>query len=197
MNFRIVSNQIRGGSPGKLYLIMEIDNQNNVLVAKIFHAQYFEQYNNEKRILELLSSDNPFNNYIIKIKNININLVDIPDEMHFILFDYLQFGKLSKYLLHMELFTPISQDYVKIIGFKLLKALKVMHDNDVSHNKIDLNNIIFDNEFNPIIINFSEARRDNYNNFIDDFRGLGKTLAKLMTNGRFLNFEYYEKKNFL
>ena len=70
-----------------------------------------------------------------------------------------------------------------------------MHNNDISHNKIDLNNIMFDSECNPIIIHFTDARRDNYNNFSEDFRGLGKTLAKLMTNGRFLNFEYYEKKN--
>ena len=194
MNFRIIPKQI-GGSIGKVYLIMDIENENNKLIAKIFHEQYNEQYNNEKRILELLSSNNPVNNYIIKIKNLNINIVDIPEEMHFILFDYLQFGNLSKYLLHMELFTPISQDFVKIIGFKLLKALKAMHNNDISHNKVDLVNIMFDNEFNPIIIHFSEARRDNYNNFSEDFRGLGKTLAKLMTNGRFLNFEYYEKKN--
>ena len=196
MSYRIISKQIGGGSLGKVYLIMEIENPKNILIAKIFHAQYFEQYNNEKSILQiLLSSDNTYNNYIIKINNMNINLVDVPDDFHYILFDYLQFGNLSKYLLHMELFTPISQDFVKIIGFKLLKALKVMHNNDISHNKIDLNNIMFDSECNPIIIHFTDARRDNYNNFSEDFRGLGKTLAKLMTNGRFLNFEYYEKKN--
>ena len=195
MSYRIISKQIGGGSLGKVYLIMEIENPKNILIAKIFHAQYFEQYNNEKSILQILLSSDNYNNYIIKINNMNINLVDVPDDFHYILFDYLQFGNLSKYLLHMELFTAISQDFVKIIGFKLLKALKVMHNNDISHNKIDLNNIMFDSECNPIIIHFTDARRDNYNNFSEDFRGLGKTLAKLMTNGRFLNFEYYEKKN--
>ena len=195
MNYRIIPNQIGGGNIGRVYLIEDTQNKNNKLIAKIFPDHYLDQYNNEKSILEILSSNSPFNNYIIKIKNININLEGIPDDVHYILFDYLHHGNLSKYLLHMELFTPISEDYVKLICFKMLKALKVMHNNDISHNKIDLINIMFDDEFNPIIIHFSEAKRDNYNNFSDDFKGLGKILAKLMTNGRFLNFEFYEKKN--
>ena len=195
MNFSIISNQIGCGSLGKVYLIKEIGSQNNILIAKIFDAEYLAQYNNEKEILDSLSSNDVHNNYIIKIKNININLEgDIPYNNHFIIFDYLKNGNLSKYLIKMDLYTPIPQDYVKLICFKLLKALNVIHNNDISHNKMDLNNIIFDNDFNPIVIHFSEAKRNNNGNFIDDFKGLGKILAKLMTNGKFQNYEFYKKK---
>ena len=196
MNYRIISNQIGRGILGKVYQIMEIQPPHNLLIAKIFYADNIVQYNNEKSILDSLSSNNTYNNYIIKIKNMDINLEgDIPFNAEIILFDYLQYGNLSKYLLNMDLYTPISQDYIKIICLKLLKAIKVIHNNDISHNNIDLINIMFDNEFNPIIIHFTDAKRDNNNNFREDFKGLGKTLAKLMTNGKFLNFEYYEKKN--
>lgn len=195
MNYKIFSDQIGRGILGKVYQIMEIQPPHNILIAKIFSADNLVQYNNEKPILDSLSSNDAYNNYIIKTKNININIEDIPYNAQFIIFDYLKYGNLSKYLLNMSLYTPISQDYVKLICLKLLKALKVIHNNDISHNKIDLINIMLDEEFNPIIIHFTEAKRDNNNIFNEDFKGLGKILAILMTNGRFLNFEYYEKRN--
>lgn len=199
LNYIICSNLIGSGCIGKVYQIRNTQPPHNLLIAKIFDSNNNYQYNNEREILTILSDPNEIhNNYIIKLKNMNIGLDfagnNFQDNSNFIIFDYLQYGNLSKYLLGMENFTEISEEIAQLLCYKLLKALKAMHNRGVCHNKIDIKNIMFDDEFNPIIIHFTEALRINNNNFGKDFLGLGKTLAKLITSGRFMDFEYYKEK---
>ena len=202
LNYIICSNIIGSGSIGKVYQIMNLNEPHDILISKIFEPNYNEQYNNERQILTMLSDPNEIhNNYIIKLKNINMNIQldfadnNFPFNSNYLIFDYLKYGNLSKYLLGMGNYTEISEEIIQLICYKLLKGLRVMHNNGVCHNKIDIKNIMFDDEFNPIIIHFTEALRINNNNFGKDFLGLGKTLAKLMTSGRFMDFDYYREKN--
>lgn len=198
--YTIISNQIGSGSIGKVYQIMETNPPNNILIAKIFEDKGNEQYNNERDILTTLTNL-PNNNYIIKIKNlqINIDFSDLfPYNSNYILFDYLKNGNLSDYLYRMDIFTGISENIIKLISYKLLNGLKIIHENQICHNKIDINNIMFDNDYNPIIIHFSEAFRITNNNFKKDYLGLAKTIGKLMTSGQLKDIRYYsEKKCFL
>jgi serine/threonine protein kinase len=88
----------------------------------------------------------------------------------------------------------IKEIYVKLLCYKLLKGLQKCHENNICHNKIDIKNIMFDNDFNPIIIHFSEASLINNKNFNKDFIGLGIVLAKLMTSGKFISYKYDKNK---
>ena len=193
-NYKIISDQIGCGNIGKVFQIQELQPPNKILIAKIFDEKGREQYNNEKEILTILSHSNePFNECIIKYKTINISL-DFTNYFSFnskyLIFDYLEHGNLSKYLHYMDILPEIPEKFIKLIGYKLLKALQIIHNKNICHSKMDINNIMFDNDFNPIIIHFSEAYIANNKNFRKDFEQVGIILAKLMTSGTFMNFRF-------
>ena len=48
---------------------------------------------------------------------------------------------------------------------------------------------MFDDDFNPIIIHFSEAIRNN-TNYRKDFVGLAEILGQLMTSGKMINIKF-------
>ena len=52
---------------------------------------------------------------------------------------------------------------------------------------------MLDQDFNPIIIHFGDAKLDE-NKFNKDFKGLGILLAKLISSGKFHNNRYDNKK---
>ena len=195
MNFyTIISDQIGCGNIGKVFQIQEGQPPYKILIAKIFDEKGKEQYKNEKEILSILSKSNePFNECIIKYKTIDISL-DFTNyfsyNSQYLIFDYLEHGNLSKYLLYMDILPQIPEKFIKLIGYKLLKALQIIHKNNICHNKMDINNIMLGNDFNPIIIHFSEAFLANKNNFRKDFEEVGKILAKLMTSGKFMNCKF-------
>ena len=199
-NYRIISDQIGSGIIGKVHQIQLVQQPYTILIAKIFEEKGEEQYNNEKNILSIISNLNiPNNNYIIKIKNIDITLDFInyfPYNSKYILFDYLQYGNLSKYLSNINQLSDIPEQFTKLICYKLLKGLQILHNNNISHNKIDINNIMFDNTFNPIIIHFSEAFINHDNNYKNDFRGIGKIIAKMMTSGKYMYLKFNKIKKY-
>ena len=199
-NYRIISDQIGSGIIGKVHQIQLVQQPYTILIAKIFEEKGEEQYNNEKNILSIILNLNIYNNnYIIKLKNIYIILDFInyfPYNSKYILFDYLQYGNLSKYLSNINQLSDIPEQFTKLICYKLLKGLQILHNNNISHNKIDINNIMFDNNFNPIIIHFSEAFINHDNNYKNDFRGIGKIIAKMMTSGKYMYLKFNKIKKY-
>jgi serine/threonine protein kinase len=118
-----------------------------------------------------------------------------------LIFDYLQHENLVKYIRYGWEKTEISEDMVKSFAYKLIKAISSMHKKNIIHNKLDIENIMMNEKFDPVIIHFSEATLNNgeIKSVQEDFIGFAKILAKLITNGRFSNFAIYPKgtKNIL
>ena len=76
---------------------------------------------------------------------------------------------------------------------KLLLGLKKIHNNNISHNKIDIRNLMFDDNFNPIIIHFGNAIiSDNHQN---DFLGLGLILVGLISSKKIISYKFNKKQN--
>ena len=75
----------------------------------------------------------------------------------------------------------------------MLLGLKKIHQNNISHNKIDIRNVMFDSNFNPIIIHFGDAIiSDNHQN---DFFGLGMILAGLLSSKNIISYKFNKKLN--
>ena len=199
INYIICSNQMNSGINDKVFKIVEISQPNKLFIIKIFEEMKRKEYEEEKSILSLLkdSSNNPQNNYLIKLKDIEVRL-EYSDNYrmnsNLLVFDYLHHGTMCDYLYMMPNINHIKEIYVKLLCYKLLKGLQKCHENNICHNKIDIKNIMFDNDFNPIIIHFSEASLINNKNFNKDFIGLGIVLAKLMTSGKFISYKYDKNK---
>ena len=210
INYEINSNQIGSGNVAKVYKIREINSPLSILIAKIFDQSKIRQYEQERKILLKLSEQN--NNevdekdYFIKLKNIELRL-QYSDAYLFnsklLIFDYLNHDRLCEYLYQMPNISHIKESHIKLLCYKLLLGLKKCHEKNICHNKIDLKNIMFDNDFNPVLIHFSEASMDiQNNNFNKDFKGLGTVLAKIITLGKFktitsnkIGKNYYIKTN--
>ena len=199
INYIICSNQMNSGINDKVFKIVEISQPNKLFIIKIFEEMKRKEYEEEKNILSLLkgNSNNSQNDYLIKLKDIDIRL-EYSDNYNInsklLVFDYLYHGTMCDYLYMMPNINHIKEIYVKLLCYKLLKGLKKCHEHNIRHNKIDIKNIMFDNDFNPIIIHFSEASLINNKNFNKDFIGLGIVLAKLMASGQFISYKYDKNK---
>ena len=199
MHYKIISLQIGSGTIGKVYQIEQTQPPKEKLTVKIYDENDEEHYKKEKEILtELASNKHHYNNYIIKIKNIDIIIDLLPANSRFLVFDYLKHGNLSKYLLYMENYTEFSENYIKLIAWKLLQSLKMIHEKKIYHTRLSINNIMFDDNFNPVIIHFSEAYKINGNGDIKDFKkdfiGLCKILGTLGSSGKFKDLTINSKK---
>ena len=195
INYIICSNQMNSGINDKVFKIIEINRPNKIFIIKIFEEKKRKEYEEEKSILSLIkdNSNNPQNDYLIKLKDIDIRLEysdNYSMNSNLLVFDYLHHGTICDYLYMMPNLNHIKEIYVKLLGYKLLKGLKKCQEQNICHNKIDIKNIMFDNDFNPIIIHFSEASLINNKNFNKDFIGLGIVLAKLITSGQFISYKY-------
>ena len=197
INYYICSNQMNTGINCKVFKVKEINPPNRVYVVKIFDETRYREYEDEKAILLLLSNNNNSeNDYLIKLKNIDIRLeysANYSMNSRLLVFDYIIHGTLAEYLLMMTNINLIEEKYVKLISYKLLYGLKKCHVNNICHNSIDIKNIMFDNDFNPIIIHFNDASLIHDNIFKRDFVGLGIVLAKLITSGYFSVYGFDKK----
>ena len=198
-NYIICSNQIGNGNFGKVFKIKEINPPHNVLIVKIYDQHRQREYENEKNILTIITENNNFiNDYIIKLNNTEVileNSDDFPINSNKLIFNYLNHGQLCDYLYIIPNINHLKECHIKLLCYKLLQGIKKCHEKNISHNKIDLKNIMLDNDFNPIIIHFSEASIIHDNNFKNDFFGLGIVLAKLITSGKFKSIGYEKKRN--
>ena len=66
----------------------------------------------------------------------------------------------------------IGEKFSKYIFKRILEGIKICHDNNICHFDIKIENILLDDNFNPIIIDFgfSEEYKDS-NNHIKTFTG--------------------------
>ena len=195
-NYTIIPQQIGNGYIGKVYQIQCLEPPHNKLIIKVFDQNNNERYNKEREILSKFTE----HEYIIKLNNANIILDNsnfFPNDSSYLLFDYLEHGNLSLYLQYMENYPDISEEFVKLFCFKLLKALRIIHSYKICHSKLDILNIMLDSEFNPTIIHFSEAFIvNNINNFRKDFEGLANILATMITQGKVLHCKYDHTKKY-
>ena len=202
-NYQIITNQLGKDKHSKVYKIK--GNLSGIeLILKIYEDSRFIFYNNETNILNLINQnyngqDNT--NFFLMYKNINFNqnLFSIPEEikgtnLEFLFYNFLPKLSLFDYLTNID--NKIKEIHAKYLCYKLLKEIDKLHSIDISHNKIDISNIMFDDEFNIKIIHFSEANiiKDKYDQNKDLF-SLGQNLAKILSSKKFSTINYSSKHN--
>ena len=171
--YEICSKPLGNGTKSQVYKIKEKIHPHSILIAKIYENRRRKYYEQEKKILLKISGTNnlEINDYLIHIKNANADLEPSLKTL----------GK------------PISEIYTKFLCYKLLLGLKKIHENNISHNKIEIRNVMFDNNFNPIIIHFGDAIiSENHQN---DFFGLGIVLAGLISSKKIISYKFNKKEN--
>ena len=197
-NYEICSNPLGNGKNCEVYKIKEKNHPHSILIAKIYENSRRKYYEKEKRILLKISNSNDveINDYLIHIKNINARLEiskQFKADSTLLTFDFLMHGNIQDYISLKSFGKPISEIYIKLLCYKLLLGLKKIHNNNISHNKIDIKNLMFDDNFNPIIIHFGNAIiSDNHQN---DFLGLGLILVGLISSKKIISYKFNKKQN--
>ena len=196
--YEICSNPLGNGKNCEVYKIEEKNHPHSILIAKIYENSRRKYYEKEKRILLKISNSNDveINDYLIHIKNINARLEiskQFKADSTLLTFDFLMHGNIQDYISLKSFGKPISEIYIKLLCYKLLLGLKKIHNNNISHNKIDIRNLMFDDNFNPIIIHFGNAIiSDNHQN---DFFGLGLILVGLISSKKIISYKFNKKQN--
>ena len=197
-NYEICSNPLGNGKNCEVYKIKEKNHPHSILIAKIYENSRRKYYEKEKRILLKISNSNDveINDYLIHIKNINARLEiskQFKADSTLLTFDFLMHGNIQDYISLKSFGKPISEIYIKLLCYKLLLGLKKIHNNNISHNKIDIRNLMFDDNFNPIIIHFgNDIISDNHQN---DFLGLGLILVGLISSKKIISYKFNKKQN--
>ena len=200
MEYVIDSNKLCKSDYCEIYRIRNKNLPNDILISKIYRDQNNHYYINERQILQTLTQAQN-NEHIVKLKLEQINLIIDNDifghNPAYLICEYLPHQNLVKYLKEGEMKTQITEDMVKCFGYKLAKAIRTIHQNRITHNKLDIEMIMLDTHFDPVIIHFSEGTM-NINEITNnkvDLMGFAKILAKLITNGKFIDYKIKTKNS--
>ena len=188
----------------KVYIITHKITQKK-LIVKIFESKRFIFYQHEKEILDYININKQNfehkNNFFIMYKEINYNsnMFKIPTEikennLSFLFYDYLSKLSLFDYINNSK--EKIKEIHAKYLCIELLFLIKNLHKINICQNNINISNIMFDDNFDPKIIHYSESKFINNDNnlIIKDIYDIGKTLAKIVTKGIFQSIGYSTKK---
>ena len=191
----------------KVYLLSKAF-LNDKIVVKIYEKERQKYFKNEKKILDILNNkyennennnENKNNNFFPMYKEIlyNFNLFKIPKEikggdLEFLFFDYLPNLSLLDYIIDIK--KGIKEIHIKFLCYKLLLAIKNLREKNICHNAINISNILFDENYNPKIIHFSEANIIEKKTLLNnDFFRLGQTIAKIISFGKLESIIYNKK----
>ena len=202
-SYQIITNQLGKDQHSKVYKIK--GNHSGIeLIIKIYEDSRFIHFENETNILNLLNQNyhsNDNNNFFLMFKNIHFNhdLFSIPKEikgnnLEFLFYNFLPKLSLFDYITNVK--HQIKEIYAKYLCYKLLKEIENLQTINISHNKLDISNIMFDEEFNLKIIHFSEANiiKDK-NEKNKDLFSLGQNIAKILSSKKFSTINYSKKYN--
>ena len=147
----------------------------SIKTEKIYAAKVYEEnsefFFNEVEILEKLSSLNSPNiihlisygeDYIIN------NGIPEKETKQYIILEYMPNNDLFYYATHLN---GINEQNIKKIFYKILKAVQQCHDKGICHRDLKLENIMFNEQNEPVLCDFGYGGLLNENEKFTDFVG--------------------------
>ena len=162
-NDEIISNKYKiiiylgGGANGKVYMATKINDSNEKYAIKVLNKikPYFKKI--IKYVIKVISDLN--SPYIIKMKDYGKGQIKLrgkePKEIQYIAYEYASNGTLFDYLL--EPYTFFEEKYAKIIFKSIAKGIQEMHNHNICHRDIKLENILLGPNFTPKICDFGSS----------------------------------------
>lgn len=157
------------GSNGQVYLIQEIDKQKQLFVIKILKQKDIKLLNYFNIITKIIKKITDLNNpNIIKMISYGRGNIKFSAEVEgdagtaegeefndrfYAIYEYASKGTLIDYFINLN--KPyLEEKYVLIIFKNIAKGLQAMHNNNIYHRDIKLENILFDEKYTPKICDF-------------------------------------------
>ena len=173
-------------------------------------------YQNEINVFNELKNKNKENQYIIKLQDYGKGEIKRKNKKtsinKYMILDYAERGCLYDYIYYPN--DGLKEEYTKLIFYKILQGVKVLHDIKICNRDIKLDNILLDQKFNPKICDFGFAEIDKnevsgivgtekylapeifkskYDGFMVDIFNLGIVLLILLTGSRTVSTSIKDK----
>ena len=182
-----VLNEIGSGGYGQIYVVAK-ENDQKAYVLKIIKEKKsndIECLNNEIQTLNELNKQ-PQNPYIPIIYDNQVSQTN-----PYLTIDFFSQENLYYYLDEDSNPNGLTEIQAKIIFKKIVEGIQFCHSRNICHLDIKLCNIMFDNKFNPIIIDYGLSRKfkDPKTNKIIVFEGAAGT-------DEYKSPEMFEKQEF-
>ena len=202
-NIYSIINRIHSDSFSTVYLVINQNNQ-NLYAAKVRKDENQQSFNHELQMTTIASGlNNPNLIHLHSHGNGPISFGGNVQNKNYLILDYHQKGDLFKYIeIPNQSFIEL---HAKYIFDKILRGVQALHAAGICHRDLKLENILLDQNFNPIIIDFVFATNNNvnalnevigtigsaspqiinrqvYNGFKADIFSLGIILFTLVTN---------------
>ena len=151
--------KIGQGEHAKVYLVIDINKKKEYAAKILLENQkqidikaFYHEIEILKKITESKGSDRMIIQYIDSGKGEIKKGSSISQNRDYLINNYFSKGNLYTYLKKTKFGFP--EKYAKIIFWKILEGIKFLHDLDICHLDIKLDNILLDSHYNPIIMDF-------------------------------------------
>ena len=158
------------GGFGKVYLVKNINDDKKyalkVLLKKKNSEKNKKDFKNEITILKCLYKYN--HSYILKLYDEGQFITEDKIERLYFVVDYAEKGDLLHYI---KVNGGLGEKFGKILFKKILEGIQFCHNCNVCHFDIKVPNILLDDKFNPIIIDFGLSKIIAYKGELRDYKG--------------------------
>ena len=104
-------------------------------------------------------------------------------------FEITKNGNLYQYVYYGE---PFNEEEIKFIFYKILKCVKTLHNNSYCHLDLELGNIMFDANYNPVVFNFGTGLGVKGNENLKNFDGIITEYTPPELKGKEYNYNGYK-----
>ena len=155
-----------GGYTASVFLV-KMQNDNKEYIAKILKDESKKKYfENETKYLEILTEKNAPNviKYISKgegpvIRKDRNN--GQPLTQSYIILEHAPKRELADYIAYTG--NGLGEEFAKLIFYEIMKGIQFIHEQEICHRDIKLENILLDNDFLPKIADFGFADESSKN----------------------------------
>ena len=163
-NIYTIIRQLGGGNFSHIYLVKD---QNNEECAARIRVNQINGFQQELQMTQRASDLNSKN--IVHLKNHGTGTTtiggNVQNNQNYLILDYYPKRDLSLYINNMGL----NEKYAKFIFYKILRGVQELHNSGICHRNLNLNTILLDKNYNPIISNFACATNFVGNNLFGQF----------------------------
>lgn len=145
--------------PEKYLVAKKIKNGETPEKEKDINEEFYNELSVYKKLNEINKTKN--NPYLLKLyfssdKGILTINEQKEENIKYLILQYAENGSLIDYL--NNYLTWFEERHAKLIFYKILKGIEILHNNNICHRDLKLENILLDKNYNPIIADFGTAK---------------------------------------